>query len=54
METLLFMMAVLAAVAVAAKRLNVSPSILLVVAGLAVASLASGRIAPVAAASLRA
>jgi CPA1 family monovalent cation:H+ antiporter len=37
METLLFMMAVLAAVAVAAKRLNVSPSILLVVAGLAMA-----------------
>ncbi len=37
METLLFMMAVLAAVAVAAKRLNVSPSILLVVAGIGMA-----------------
>src|SRR6185437_1048540 len=32
METLLFMLAVLAAVAVAAQRLNVAPSILLVVA----------------------
>ena len=37
METLLFMMAVLAAVAVAAKRLNVSPSILLVLAGIGMA-----------------
>lgn len=37
METLLFMMAVLAAVAVAAKRLNVSPAILLVLAGIGVA-----------------
>src|SRR6185312_11006534 len=33
-QTLLFMLAVLAAVAVAAKRLNVAPSILLVVAGI--------------------
>ena len=31
-QTVLFMLAVLAAVAVAAKRLNISPSILLVVA----------------------
>ena len=37
METLLFMMAVLAAVAVAAKRLNIAPSILLVVAGICMA-----------------
>ncbi len=37
METLLFMMAVLAAVAVAAKRLDLSPSILLVVAGIGMA-----------------
>jgi len=37
MQTLLFMLAVLAAVAVAAKRLNVAPSILLVVAGVGVA-----------------
>jgi monovalent cation/hydrogen antiporter len=37
MQTLLFMLAVLAAVAVAAKRLNVAPSILLVVAGLGMA-----------------
>ena len=37
METLLFMMAVLAAVAVAAKRLNIAPSILLVVAGIGMA-----------------
>jgi CPA1 family monovalent cation:H+ antiporter len=37
MQTLLFMLAVLAAVAVAAKRLNVAPSILLVVAGIGVA-----------------
>jgi CPA1 family monovalent cation:H+ antiporter len=37
METLLFMMAVLAAVAVAAKRLELSPSILLVVAGIGMA-----------------
>jgi CPA1 family monovalent cation:H+ antiporter len=33
-QTLLFMLAVLAAVAVAAKRLNIAPSILLVVAGI--------------------
>src|SRR5664280_806339 len=37
MQTLLFMLAVLAAVAVAAKRLNVAPSILLVVAGVGMA-----------------
>jgi monovalent cation/hydrogen antiporter len=37
MQTLLFMLAVLAAVAVAARRLNVSPSILLVVAGVGMA-----------------
>jgi CPA1 family monovalent cation:H+ antiporter len=37
MQTLLFMLAVLAAVAVAAKRLNIAPSILLVVAGIAMA-----------------
>ena len=37
METLLFMLAVLAAVAVAAKRLNISPSILLVIAGIGMA-----------------
>ena len=37
MQTLLFMLAVLAAVAVAAKRLNVAPTILLVVAGLGIA-----------------
>src|SRR5215468_2739906 len=37
METLLFMLAVLAAVAVAAERLNVAPSILLVVAGIGMA-----------------
>src|SRR4029079_6435862 len=37
METLLFMLAVLAAVAVAAQRLNVAPSILLVVAGVGMA-----------------
>jgi len=37
MQTLLFMLAVLAAVAVAAKRLNVAPSILLVVAGIGMA-----------------
>lgn len=36
-QTLLFMLAVLAAVAVAAKRLNIAPSILLVVAGIGVA-----------------
>jgi len=36
-QTVLFMVAVLAAVAVAAKRLNVAPSILLVIAGLAMA-----------------
>ena len=36
-QTVLFMMAVLAAVAVAAKRLNVAPSILLVVAGVGMA-----------------
>src|SRR5450631_3768107 len=36
-QTVLFMLAVLAAVAVAAKRLNVAPSILLVVAGIGVA-----------------
>ncbi|HET7191217.1 MAG TPA: Na+/H+ antiporter [Pseudolabrys sp.] len=36
-ETALFMLAVLAAVAVAAKRLNISPSILLVVAGIGMA-----------------
>ncbi len=36
-QTILFMMAVLAAVAVAAKRLNVAPSILLVVAGIGMA-----------------
>ena len=37
METLLFMLAVLAAVAVAAQRLNVAPSILLVIAGIGMA-----------------
>jgi len=37
METLLFMLAILAAVAVAAKRLSVEPSILLVVAGIGIA-----------------
>ncbi|HEY1473535.1 MAG TPA: Na+/H+ antiporter [Pseudolabrys sp.] len=37
MQTLMFMLAVLAAVAVAAKRLNVAPSILLVVAGIGMA-----------------
>jgi CPA1 family monovalent cation:H+ antiporter len=37
METLLFMLAVLAAVAVAAKRLNIAPSILLVIAGIGMA-----------------
>ncbi len=37
MQTLLFMLAVLAAVAVAAKRLNIAPSILLVVAGIGMA-----------------
>src|SRR5471030_579 len=37
MQTLLFMPAVLAAVAVAAKRLNIAPSILLVVAGIGMA-----------------
>ena len=36
-ETVLFMLAVLAAVAVAAKRLNIAPSILLVVAGIGMA-----------------
>lgn len=36
-ETMLFMLAVLAAVAVAARRLNVAPSILLVIAGLGMA-----------------
>src|SRR6476646_5769821 len=36
-QTLLFMLAVLAVVAVAAKRLNISPSILLVVAGIGMA-----------------
>jgi len=34
MQTVLFMLAVLAAVAVAAKRLNMAPSILLVIAGI--------------------
>ena len=37
METVLFMLAVLAAVAVAAQRLNTAPSILLVVAGIGMA-----------------
>jgi Na+/H+ antiporter len=37
MQTLLFMLTVLAAVAVAAKRLNVAPSILLVIAGIGMA-----------------
>ncbi len=37
MQTLLFMLAVLAAVAVLARRLNVAPSILLVIAGIAMA-----------------
>jgi Na+/H+ antiporter len=37
MQTLLFMLAVLAAVAIAAKRLNIAPSILLVVAGIGMA-----------------
>ena len=36
-QTILFMMAVLAAVAVAAKRLHVAPSILLVIAGIGMA-----------------
>ncbi len=36
-QTILFMLAVLAAVAVAAKRLNIAPSILLVVAGIGMA-----------------
>src|SRR5712691_8657053 len=36
-QTILFMLAVLAAVAVAAKRLNIAPSILLVVAGVGMA-----------------
>jgi CPA1 family monovalent cation:H+ antiporter len=36
-QTLLFMLAILAAVAVAAKRLNIAPSILLVVAGIGIA-----------------
>src|SRR5450432_3217043 len=36
-QTVLFMLAVLAAVAVAAKRLNIAPSILLVIAGIGVA-----------------
>ena len=36
-QTILFMMAVLAAVAVAARRLHVAPSILLVVAGVGMA-----------------
>jgi len=36
-QTILFMLAVLAAVAVAAKRLNIAPSILLVVAGIGIA-----------------
>ncbi len=36
-QTVLFMLAVLAAVAVAAKRLNISPSILLVLAGIGIA-----------------
>jgi len=36
-QTLVFMLAVLAAVAVAAKRLNIAPSILLVIAGIGVA-----------------
>jgi monovalent cation/hydrogen antiporter len=36
-QTLLFMMGLLAAVAVAAKRLNVAPSILLVIAGIGIA-----------------
>ena len=40
-QTLLFMLAVLAAVAVAAKRLNIAPSILLVVAGIGMALIPS-------------
>jgi len=36
-QTVLFMLAILAAVAVAAKRLNISPSILLVIAGIGIA-----------------
>src|SRR5471030_3380090 len=36
-QTVLFMLAVLAAVAVAARRLNIAPSILLVVAGIGMA-----------------
>src|SRR5271169_2312008 len=36
-QTFLFMLAVLAAVAVAAKRLTIAPSILLVIAGIGVA-----------------
>src|SRR6185437_1487115 len=39
-QTLLFMLAVLAVVAVAAKRLNIAPSILLVVAGIGMAFIA--------------
>ena len=42
-QTILLMMAVLAAVAVAAKRLHVAPSILLVVAGVSMALIASVR-----------
>ena len=42
MQTLLFMLAVLAVLAVAAKRLNIAPSILLVVAGLISVWAASG------------
>ncbi|HEY0301815.1 MAG TPA: hypothetical protein VGC36_10800, partial [Rhizomicrobium sp.] len=48
-QTILLMAAVLAAVAVAAKRLNVTPSILLVVAGVGLAlvpGLPSIRLAP--------
>ena len=37
MQTLLFMLAVLAGIAVAAKRLNIAPSILLVAAGIGMA-----------------
>ncbi|HZD89010.1 MAG TPA: Na+/H+ antiporter, partial [Pseudolabrys sp.] len=39
MQTLLFMLAVLAAVAVLARRLNIAPSILLVIAGIVMALL---------------
>src|ERR1700756_1468913 len=49
MQTVLFMLAVLAAVAVAANRLNLAPSILLVVAGIGMAlvpGLPEGRLAP--------